>query len=287
MSAKTTNKYNQGNSRTIFYTSKKNQTKKKKAFNYPKNKIYSEEAESSPSKKEKEYINEDTNSDFPKNNLDTEIIYEDEYQGLIYHQGYLNVPPANIYYYIEKDPKDEYNNFKTKWKTEICHYWEMYGECKFGDNCAFAHGDAELKQRKLTYNYKTKPCKQFFENGYCSYGSRCQFSHKKEDLKEQKNDVDNLNDKVSYLKIIEELNSEEKKISHELIKRPRLLTFESITHSTLEESKNSKLKLYEDFINIKKEKSKKEKNISFKLSDDTNSNSNISSDINANEKEYL
>lgn len=287
MSAKTTNKYNQGNSRTIFYTSKKNQTKKKKAFNYPKNKIYSEEAESSPSKKEKEYINEDTNSDFPKNNLDTEIIYEDEYQGLIYHPGYLNVPPANIYYYIEKDSRDEYNNFKTKWKTEICHYWEMYGECKFGDNCAFAHGDAELKQRKLTYNYKTKPCKQFFENGYCSYGSRCQFSHKKEDLKEKKNDVDNLNDKVSYLKIIEELNSEEKKISHELIKRPRLLTFESITHSTLEESKNSKLKLYEDFINIKKEKSKKEKNISFKLSDDTNSNSNISSDINANEKEYL
>ena len=52
MSAKTTNKYNQGNSRTIFYTSKKNQTKKKKAFNYPKNKIYSEEAESPPSKKE-------------------------------------------------------------------------------------------------------------------------------------------------------------------------------------------------------------------------------------------
>ena len=163
----------------------------------------------------------------------------------------------------------------------------MYGECKYGDNCAFAHGDSELKQRKLTYNYKTKPCKQFFEIGYCSYGSRCQFSHKKEDLKNQKNDIDNLNDKVSYLKIIEELNSEKKRISHELIKRPRLLTFESIIHSTLEESKNSKLKLYEDFINIKKEKSKKDKNISFKLSDDTNSNSNISSDINANEKECL
>ena len=266
MSGKTTNKYKQGNSRTIFYASKKNQTKKKKAFNYPKNKIYSEECESPPSKKEKELIKEDTNSDFPKNNFDIEIIYEDEHQGLIYHSGYPNIPPANIYYYIEKDPRDDYNSFKTKWKTEICHYWEMYGECKYGDNCAFAHGDSELKQRKLTYNYKTKPCKQFFEIGYCSYGSRCQFSHKKEDLKNQKNDIDNLNDKVSYLKIIEELNSEEKRISHELIKRPRLLTFESITHSTLEESKNSKLKLYEDFINIKKEKSKKEKNISFKLS---------------------
>ena len=85
MSAKTTNKFNQVNSRTIFYKSKKKETKKKKEFNYPKNKIYSEEAESPPSKKEKEFINEDTNSDFPKNNFDTEIIYEDEYQGLIYH----------------------------------------------------------------------------------------------------------------------------------------------------------------------------------------------------------
>ena len=35
----------------------------------------------------------------------------------------------------------------------------MYGECKFGENCSFAHGDSELKQRKLTFNYKTKPCK--------------------------------------------------------------------------------------------------------------------------------
>ena len=58
----------------------------------------------------------------------------------------------------------------------------MYGECKFGENCAFAHGDSELKQRKLTFNYKTKPCKQFFELGYCSYGSRCQFSHRKEKI---------------------------------------------------------------------------------------------------------
>ena len=288
MSVKTTNKYDQGNSRTIFYTSRKNHTKKKKAFNYPKNKIYSEETESPPSKKEREFINEDRTSEIPKNNFDTEIIYEDEYLGLMYHPGYPNISSANIYYYIERDPKDEYNNFKTKWKTEICHYWEMYGECKYGDNCAFAHGDSELKQRKLTYNYKTKPCKQFFEIGYCSYGSRCQFSHKKEDLKNQKNDnVDNINDKVSYLKIIEELNSEENKISHELIKRPRLLTFENITHSTLEESKNSKLKLYEDFINLKNEKIKKDKNISFKLSDDTNSNSNITSDNNTNEKEDM
>ena len=132
----------------------------------------------------------------------------------------------------------------------------------------------------MTFNYKTKPCKQFFELGYCTYGSRCQFSHKKE---EQKNEEENKNDKVSYLKIIEELLSKENKVSHELVKRPRLMTFENITHCSLEESENSKLKLYEDIINLKNEKSKNDKNVSVKLSDDTNSNSNISSD-NGNDK---
>ncbi len=54
----------------------------------------------------------------------------------------------------------------------------MNGFCKFGKDCAFAHGFDELKERKLSNNYKTKPCNQFFEFGYCPYGNRCQFSHK-------------------------------------------------------------------------------------------------------------
>ena len=191
-----------------------------------------------------------------------ELKYEDEYQGLMYYPRNNDI--ENIYY---QNDRDEYNNFKTKWKTEICRYWEMYGQCKFGDNCAFAHGDSELKKRKMTFNYKTKPCKQFFELGYCSYGSRCQFSHKKEDAI-GKNDK---NDEISYLKIIKEFLSSEKEISHELVKRPRLMTFEKITESTLEESEKSKLELYEDIINIKNSK--------IKLSEDTNC-SNISIDKN-------
>ena len=286
MSSKNLNRYNQNNSRTYYYSSKKKQSKKKKSFNYNKNKTYTEEIESPPPSKydkinELKYENKIENS--PKNIFDTEIINEDEYQELMYQPRYPSIAPCSIYYCIERDPFDEYNNFKTKWKTEICRYWEMYGECKYGDNCAFAHGDSELKQRKMTFNYKTKPCKQFFELGYCSYGSRCQFCHKKEETKNQK---DENNDKVSYLKIIEELLSKENKISHELVKRPRLMTFENITHSTLKESENSKLKLYEDIINLKNDKSKKDKNVSFKLSDDTNSNSNFSSD-NVNEKEDI
>ena len=283
MSSKIINRNNKNNSRTYYNNSKKRQTKKKKTFNFPKKKAYSEEAESPSSKYDKEKKIEEPNQNFPKNKLDIDVVYEDEYQGLMYNPGYPNIPSGNsIYYYIEKDPRDEFNNFRTKWKTEICHYWEMYGECKYGDNCAFAHGDSELKQRKMTFNYKTKPCKQFFELGYCSYGSRCQFSHKKEDLKIDK---ENKDEEISYLKIIEELLSENDKISYELVKRPRLMTFENITHSTLEESKNSKLQLYKDFIDLKSSKSK-DKNISFKLSDDTNSNSNISSD-NANEKDNI
>ena len=140
----------------------------------------------------------------------------------------------------------------------------MYGQCKFGDNCAFAHGDSELKKRKMTFNYKTKPCKQFFELGYCTYGSRCQFSHKKEDLKSEAK-----NNEVSYLKIIKEFLSSENEISYELVKRPRLMTFEKITKSTLEEREKSKLKLYEDIINLKNSK--------FKLSEDDTNCSNISS----------
>ena len=278
MSAKNISHGNQSNSRTYFYNSKKKQSRKKKAFQYPKNKTYTEENDHSPTKENQP---EKFNVNTPKNNYDKEMIYEDEYQGLIYSQIY---PDINIYYYLERDRRDEYNNFKTKWKTEICRYWEMYGECKFGDNCAFAHGDSELKQRKMTFNYKTKPCKQFFEIGYCSYGTRCQFSHKKEDLKDQKNETQDKNNNISYLKIIEELLSEDNNISHELIKRPRLMTFENITHCTLEESENSKLPLYKDIINLKNSKSKNDFNNSFKLLEDTDSKSNASSD-NANDKE--
>ena len=278
MSSKNINPNNHSKSRTYGYNLKNKQSRKKKAFYYPKNKKYTEELNSSPSKNIQENQSEKINSNYSENNFDTEKIYEDEYQGLIYSPLYPNINENTIYYYIEKE-RDDFNNFRTKWKTEICRYWEMYGECKYGDNCAFAHGDSELKQRKMTFNYKTKPCKQFFELGYCTYGSRCQFSHKKEeDLKDQKNEIENKNNNVSYLKIIEELLSEENKISHELVKRPRLMTFENITHCTLEESENSKLQLYKDIIDLKNDKSKSNKNISFKVLEDTDSKSNSSND---------
>ena len=215
---------------------------------------------------------------------------EDEYKNLIYQAPVYNSNNLeNVNYYNEKRNRDELNNYRIKWKTEMCKYWEMYGKCKYGNNCAFAHGESELNKRKLSFNYKTKPCKQFFELGYCSYGIRCQFSHKNSDFIRQKklSDGDIINDnnnKVSYLKIIKEfLADNNKEISHELIIRPRLKTFENIASCTLQESVNSRLKLYEDIINIKNEKiykyEKQEKHPKMKNSEDSYY-TNFSSDNN-------
>ena len=274
MSYKNKSSSNKANSRTFFWTSKKIHQKKKNSFNYPKKKEYTEELDNSPQK-------ENLPENIQKNEVEPK--FEDEYQGLVYHPQYTEIIPAGIIYFIETEKKEDYNNFKTKWKTEICRYWEMYGECKFGENCAFAHGDSELKQRKLTFNYKTKPCKQFFELGYCSYGSRCQFSHRKDSISGKSDDSkEKEKDNVSYLKVLKELENDENSVSHELVERPRLSAFENITHSTLEQSKSCKLKLYEDIINLKNENLNLKKNEAkkFKFSEDTNPCSNVNSDNN-------
>jgi len=70
-------------------------------------------------------------------------------------------------------------DYKRKFKTEMCKNWELRGHCKFGDKCCFAHGRNELKVKVLTHiKYKTKPCKQYHHTGYCPYGQRCQYLHK-------------------------------------------------------------------------------------------------------------
>ena len=292
MSAKIMTSYNPTYSQTFYYSSKKNHSTKKKAFRCPTNKKYSEEINSSRCYQETDKENIDSNIIKPLNNYEIEIVYEDDYHGLMYYPNYQDIDNNKVYYSIEKDKKDEFNNFKTKWKTEICRYWEMYGQCKYGNNCAFAHGDSELKKRKLSFNYKTKPCKLFFELGYCSYGIRCQFSHKKEDFIREKNKINGIKcdeNKISYWKIIKEfLSDENNNISHELVKRPRLKTFENITSCTLKESENSKLHLYEDIINIKNDINniKNGKKLGVKYSEDSYY-TNFSSDNNENNNDNI
>ena len=47
----------------------------------------------------------------------------------------------------------------------MCRNWELTGLCRFGESCAFAHGDSELQRKKhVPVKYKTKLCKQFHKN---------------------------------------------------------------------------------------------------------------------------
>ena len=62
----------------------------------------------------------------------------------------------------------------------MCKNIIHFGECKFGENCSFAHNTRELQKKKhVPSNYMTKLCQQFHdpEIGYCNYGERCQFLH--------------------------------------------------------------------------------------------------------------
>lgn len=141
------------------------------------------------------------------------------------------------------------NDFKAKWKTERCHYWEMDGKCKFGEKCAFAHGDKDLNNRIKPNKYKTKQCKQFFEFGYCPYGTRCQFSHQiiLKDINKA------LKEKTFiYTDIFSNLISKGE-VSIRVIKRPRLKVFEKITNCSLKEIEQNRINLYKDILMIKKQ----------------------------------
>jgi hypothetical protein len=45
----------------------------------------------------------------------------------------------------------------TLWKTELCVNFER-GSCKYGPQCRFAHGAAELRPRVRELGYKSQPC---------------------------------------------------------------------------------------------------------------------------------
>ena len=68
----------------------------------------------------------------------------------------------------------------------MCKHWlESPGNCKFGLNCHYAHGEEELaesdrmaeEQARLKENYKSQNCSQFYRDKLCFYGKRCIFRH--------------------------------------------------------------------------------------------------------------
>lgn len=57
---------------------------------------------------------------------------EDDYSGLSYkNSSKCTKEPAN-----QQNKKNRCStmDFRTKWKTEICHFWELNGYCQFGEN---------------------------------------------------------------------------------------------------------------------------------------------------------
>ena len=136
--------------------------------------------------------------------------------------------------------KGEAKDFKIKYKTELCKYYEINGYCKYGDKCAYAHGKENLRSKVTnTTAYRTKKCQQFFEQGYCPYGNRCQFAHQ---LKS--NIINNPYDKgMSYGKILEIISKlENVENIKKLIEKPRLPVFKDIC----ENKQNVQIRLLED-----------------------------------------
>ena len=166
--------------------------------------------------------------------------------------------------YIESDSKNKFNNkknnkkrqgpfkstaadFKIKYKTELCKYYEINGFCKYGDNCAYAHGKENLRSKITnTTAYRTKKCVQFFQNGYCPYGNRCQFAHQV-----SSNIINNPYDrKMTYTKILETISKPE---NIENIKGLNLKSRLSVFKNIVSNKKEIKNTLLEDIKNIYKE----------------------------------
>lgn len=75
-----------------------------------------------------------------------------------------------------------------KFRTEMCKNFELYGKCKYGDECSFAHMKTQMMiKTDVSVLYKTKLCKKFSANGYCPYGMRCQFIHELSETPQQRN----------------------------------------------------------------------------------------------------
>ncbi|XP_066970906.1 protein TIS11-like [Macrobrachium rosenbergii] len=69
-----------------------------------------------------------------------------------------------------------------RYKTELCKAFEENKVCRFGRDCTFAHGFAELRAVSHHPKYKSELCRSFHNSGFCLYGTRCHFVHNHEEI---------------------------------------------------------------------------------------------------------
>ena len=49
---------------------------------------------------------------------------------------------------IQKKPQQKMQNNLMNYKIAKCKNWEKDGTCKYGENCTFAHGDSEIREKQ-------------------------------------------------------------------------------------------------------------------------------------------
>jgi len=59
----------------------------------------------------------------------------------------IDVKPKKKNFATTEERRLFVEDYKRKYKTEMCKNWELKGKCKFGNKCCFAHGRHELKLR--------------------------------------------------------------------------------------------------------------------------------------------
>lgn len=120
----------------------------------------------------------------------------------------------------DTEPAQPEPSFRRKEKTEICKNW-LQGLCRFGAQCAFAHGQSEVqKKTHVAAKYKASLCNSYHKAPfYCQYGARCQFAHLTRDFGDQDRKV-----KFSYSQLLTE-NSDQMKIRLGNAAKPDISTF--------------------------------------------------------------
>ncbi|KAL4485442.1 hypothetical protein ABPG72_008310 [Tetrahymena utriculariae] len=124
------------------------------------------------------YNNNINNQFYPQNYQNKNNKYNNRRNNKV-HNNYNSFAPINPFKFNQTFLKQEKKAYIDLKKTKMCANFAS-GNCMKGDQCSFAHSEAELKQ-KPDLN-KTKLCEEFEKNKVCNNESCC-FAHGIDDLR--------------------------------------------------------------------------------------------------------